>query len=124
MKATTVRDLGAHVRSARRAQGMTQAGLAERLNVSRDWVVRLEQGHPRLEAQRVLDALVVLGLNLDVTAPAAAPRRTGKPPEAVRAAKTARAKSGASTSKRPGAARASKNASPKKDPFDVVFRGR
>ena len=69
MQATTVRDLGAHVRSARRAQEMTQAELAERLNVGRDWVVRLEQGQPRLEAQKVLDALVVLGVLLDVRQP-------------------------------------------------------
>lgn len=66
MRATTVRDLGALARAERRARGMTQAELAERLGVSRDWVVRLEQGHPRLEAQRVLDALAVLGLSLDV----------------------------------------------------------
>jgi y4mF family transcriptional regulator len=66
MKANTVRDLGALVRSSRRAQGLTQADLATRLRVSREWVVRLEGGHPRLEAQKVLDALTVLGLVLDV----------------------------------------------------------
>ena len=66
MRANTVRDLGAMVRSSRRAQGMTQADLADRLRGSREWVVRLEGGHPRLEAQKVLDALTVLGLALDV----------------------------------------------------------
>jgi len=66
MRVTTVRDLGALARAARRAQGTTQADLAERVGVSREWVVRLEAGHPRLEAQKVLDALVVLGLVLDV----------------------------------------------------------
>jgi transcriptional regulator with XRE-family HTH domain len=44
-----------------RPRVLTQADLASRLQISRDWVVRLERGHPRLEAQRVLDALVVLG---------------------------------------------------------------
>jgi HTH-type transcriptional regulator / antitoxin HipB len=63
---TTVRDLGALTRTARRAQGLTQADLAQRLGVSREWIVRLEGGHPRLEAQKVLDALLVLGLTLDV----------------------------------------------------------
>lgn len=62
----TVRTLGAAVRAERKAQGMTQAELATRLQVSRDWVVRLEQGHPRLEAQRVLDALAVLGVPLEL----------------------------------------------------------
>jgi y4mF family transcriptional regulator len=66
MRVQTVRDLGALVRTARRARGLTQADLADRLQVSRDWVVRLEKGSPRLEVQRVLDALVVLGLTLDV----------------------------------------------------------
>jgi transcriptional regulator with XRE-family HTH domain len=66
VRAKTVRDLGAMVRAARHTQNMTQADLAARLSVGRDWVVRLEQGQPRLEAQRVLDALTVLGLSLDV----------------------------------------------------------
>ncbi len=72
MQAKTVRELGAFVRAQRRDQGLTQAELARQLGVSRDWVVRLEQGHPRLEAQRVLDALVILDVTLDLTA-------TGKP---------------------------------------------
>ncbi len=66
MRVQTVRDMGALVRTTRRAHGLTQADLATRLRVSRDWVVRLEQGSPRLEAQKVLDALTVLGLTLDV----------------------------------------------------------
>ena len=66
MRVTTVRTLGAAVRAERKAQGMTQAELATRVQVSRDWVVRLEQGHPRLEAQRVLDALAVLGVPLEL----------------------------------------------------------
>lgn len=66
MQVRTVRDLGAVVRTTRRAHGLTQADLADRLRVSRDWVVRLEQGSPRLETQKVLDALGVLGLTLEV----------------------------------------------------------
>lgn len=66
MQVRTVRDLGAMVRTTRRAHGLTQADLADRLRVSRDWVVRLEQGSPRLETQKVLDALGVLGLTLEV----------------------------------------------------------
>lgn len=73
MQATTVHDLGALVRSRRRVLDLTQADLAARLGVSRDWVVRLEAGHPRLEAQRVLDALTTLGLTLDALAPGETP---------------------------------------------------
>lgn len=62
-------DLGAVVRSVRTARGMTQADLAAQLSASRDWIVRLEKGHPRLEAQRVLDALRVLGVKLEASAP-------------------------------------------------------
>jgi transcriptional regulator with XRE-family HTH domain len=79
MQVKTMGDLGALVRSARNARGMTQADLAARLHMSRDWVVRLEKGHPRLEAQRVLDALRVVGVNLEATAPAAPPTVRSKP---------------------------------------------
>lgn len=71
MQVKTMRDLGALVRSARTARGMTQADLAAQLRMSRDWVVRLEKGHPRLEAQRVLDALRVVGVSLEATVPQA-----------------------------------------------------
>lgn len=84
MEIRTMGDLGALVRKARTARGMTQADLAARLHMSRDWVVRLEKGHPRLEAQRVLDALRLVGVNLDATIldiPLAARRKDpqGKP---------------------------------------------
>lgn len=69
MLVKTVADLGALVRSARTARGMTQADLAAQLRTSRDWVVRLEKGHPRLEAQRVLDALRVAGVSLEANLP-------------------------------------------------------
>lgn len=67
MRIKTMGELGALVRTARTARRMTQAELAARLHTSRDWVVRLEKGHPRLEAQRVLDALRVVGVTLDAT---------------------------------------------------------
>lgn len=64
MQVRTVQELGAAVRQARSERGMTQAELAAQLGVARDWVVRLEQGHPRLEAQLVLDALDAAGVAL------------------------------------------------------------
>ncbi|MDO5502951.1 MAG: helix-turn-helix transcriptional regulator [Actinomycetia bacterium] len=67
MHVRTVTDLGAAVRAERRRQGMTQAELAAKMHVGRDWVVRFESGRPRLEAQKVLDALAAVGLGLDVS---------------------------------------------------------
>jgi transcriptional regulator with XRE-family HTH domain len=77
MQVHTVRDLGAAVREARSKNHVTQAELAQRAGVSREWLVRLEQGHPRLEVQLVLDTLEAVGLVLTTseevsTAPAGA----------------------------------------------------
>lgn len=60
---TTVRDLGAAVRAARRATGLSQETLSERAGVSRPWLSRLETGaNPGAELRKVLDVLNVLGL--------------------------------------------------------------
>jgi antitoxin VapB len=86
MQVKTMGDVGALVRSARTARGMTQADLAAQLRMSRDWVVRLEKGHPRLEAQRVLDALRVVGVQLEATV-ADGPALSIEDPEADRLAR-------------------------------------
>ena len=102
MQIKTMGDVGALVRSARTARGMTQADLAQQLHISRDWIVRLEKGHPRLEAQRVLDALRVVGVDLEATvveAQAGGPRKR---------ARKASVRKPAPTSKAP-------------DPFDALF---
>jgi hypothetical protein len=57
---------------------MTQAALAHRAGVGRDWIVRLEGGHPRLEAQKVLDIMLLLGLILDVEQEPAATAATAR----------------------------------------------
>jgi len=64
MQLHTVKDVGAAVRDARVQRGLTQAALADRVGVSREWLVRLEHGHPRLEMQLVLDTLAALDLTL------------------------------------------------------------
>ncbi|WP_442914396.1 helix-turn-helix domain-containing protein [Kribbella sp. NBC_00709] len=64
MELHTVRDVGAAVRDARIHRRLTQAELARLAGVSREWLVRLEQGHPRLEIQLVLDTLAALSLTL------------------------------------------------------------
>jgi HTH-type transcriptional regulator/antitoxin HipB len=75
MKLKAMRDVGALVRSARRDRGLTQAELASLVGVGREWVVRLEKGSPRVEAQKVLDVLSALGLVLDVSPSSQAPSR-------------------------------------------------
>lgn len=113
MNVTTVRDLGVLARASRRAQGMTQADLARRLGVSREWVVRFEGGHPRLEAQKVLDTLVVLGLVLSVDQPGDA--LSGSSGAEVKRAKPVSSGSGSGASKSRASAAASR------DPFDSLF---
>jgi HTH-type transcriptional regulator/antitoxin HipB len=55
-------DVGLVIRERRRALGLDQATLAQRIGVSRQWVVEIERGKPRAEVALVLTALRVLGL--------------------------------------------------------------
>lgn len=60
---TDPRALGAAVRDARKRAGWTQADLAQRSAVSRQFVIGLERGaNPGAELQRVLAVLRALGL--------------------------------------------------------------
>jgi HTH-type transcriptional regulator/antitoxin HipB len=61
-------DLGAAIRSRRRALRLTQADLAARAEVSRQWLVEIESGHPRAEIGRLLGVLEVLRLELGTVA--------------------------------------------------------
>ncbi len=119
MQVRTVRDLGALVRSARRAQGLTQTDLAERLRVSRDWIVRLEQGSPRLEAQKMLDALGVLGLTIEVSS-AEPTQRSTPAPARERSATTGRFISGASAGRTPTGTTGRSSAGAPADPFGFL----
>lgn len=60
----TVRDLGAVIRDRRRRLGLGQQALADRIGVSRQWVVEMEKGKPRAEVGLVLRALDALGVTL------------------------------------------------------------
>lgn len=73
MELRTMADVGVRARELRRLRGWTQSDLADRLGVSRAWVVRLEQGAPRLEANRVFDAMVLLGAPLESPEPRTIP---------------------------------------------------
>jgi HTH-type transcriptional regulator/antitoxin HipB len=70
------KQLGAAVRSARDRMGLTQAELARRAAVGLKFLYELESGKDTLRADKVLDVLGVLALELVVTptGPAALPR--------------------------------------------------
>ena len=58
--------MGVVIRQRRKALHWDQAQLAERVGVSRQWVIEMEKGKPRAELQLVLRTLNVLGLVLTV----------------------------------------------------------
>jgi HTH-type transcriptional regulator / antitoxin HipB len=59
-------ELGHVVRDRRKELGITQADLAKRVGATRHWVIALEQGNPTAEFDRVLKALIALGLRVDI----------------------------------------------------------
>jgi HTH-type transcriptional regulator/antitoxin HipB len=61
----TTTDFGAIIRDRRKQLGLDQAALAERIGVSRQWVIGIERGHARAELALVLRALDSLALRLD-----------------------------------------------------------
>ena len=61
----TPTDLGAVIRDRRKQLGLGQAALAEKIGVSRQWVVGIERGHSRAELGLVLRTLDVLGIRLE-----------------------------------------------------------
>ncbi len=61
----TPADLGAVIRERRRKLGLDQAELAQRIGVSRQWVVGIERGRARAELGLVLRALDSLGVRLN-----------------------------------------------------------
>ncbi len=69
-------DIAAAVRQARLRRGLTQAQLATRLKVNREWVSRLEAGEGGITLKLLLAALAELGLTLSLAEEAEALRRT------------------------------------------------
>lgn len=67
---TSIRDLSAAVRGRRRALHLSQADLAARADVSRDWIGSFEKGKPTVEIGHVLRVLDALGLALRIDAAA------------------------------------------------------
>ena len=75
----TMKDLGETVRRARRERGLTQIALAERANVARGAVQKLESGRGTVTLPTVLKVMQTLSLDLVVS-----PRSTPIRPGAVR----------------------------------------
>lgn len=66
-------DLGLLIRERRRKLGLDQRELAEKVGVSRLWVIEIERGKPRAEIGLIMRTLLALDLALEVSAePAAA----------------------------------------------------
>ncbi len=68
MNIPSVKDLGALVRDRRHKLRMTQQALAEKVGVSRAWLVALEQGKPSAQIDLVLRTIRELGLSLRIEA--------------------------------------------------------
>jgi len=60
----TAREVGVLLRDARKRANLDQATLAERLGVSRKWVVDAERGNPGASLGTVLRALDIVGVHL------------------------------------------------------------
>jgi HTH-type transcriptional regulator/antitoxin HipB len=69
MNIISVNDLTSLIKQERKTHGWTQAELAERSGVSRDWIIALEQAKPSVELGLVLRTLKALNLPLSVNKP-------------------------------------------------------
>jgi transcriptional regulator with XRE-family HTH domain len=77
----SVQELGTAIRDARLDRGLTQAELARRSGVSREWIVGVERGRrPRAELSRVLAVLSALDEPLAMGSPAPTSDRGGPRP--------------------------------------------
>jgi transcriptional regulator with XRE-family HTH domain len=82
---TRIQDLGHEIRRARQAQGLTQAGLASSVGLSRTTINQLENGLVRdVGVRKILSILARLGLAIHVQ-----PADTPAPADFVRLACTA-----------------------------------
>lgn len=64
MRIRSTEDLGAVVRERRRELGVSQAELAERADVTRQWIIRFERGTTDVSLAKAISVLRVLGLEL------------------------------------------------------------
>ncbi len=77
-------DIAAAVKQARLRQGLTQAQLAARLKVNREWVSRLEGGEGGITLKLLLAALRELGLTLSLAEQTEPPKKAkGREPVSI-----------------------------------------
>ncbi|MEX1141806.1 MAG: helix-turn-helix domain-containing protein [Thermoleophilaceae bacterium] len=76
MDVHSLRDLAAIARGRRSELGLSQAELADRARVSRQWVSAFENGKPTTEIGLAIRLLDSLGLHLTVMEDASAPSPT------------------------------------------------
>jgi HTH-type transcriptional regulator / antitoxin HipB len=79
MQIKTPADFGALIKSRRKALKIDQAGLANAIGVSRQWVVAVEKGQAGAEIGLVLRALNHLGLRIGSLSEGAAGSRAKHP---------------------------------------------
>ena len=79
MRVRNVIDIGLVIRERRRSLGLDQQTLAQRVGVSRQWIVAVEKGKPRAEVALVLRTLRALGLDLSVSTEEERQRPTSDP---------------------------------------------
>jgi HTH-type transcriptional regulator / antitoxin HipB len=81
MRVNSIHDLASAARGRRLELGVSQAEIAARAGVSRDWVNSFEGGKPTVELILVLRILEVLGLRLELAD--AAHSQRSRPPGSV-----------------------------------------
>jgi HTH-type transcriptional regulator/antitoxin HipB len=64
MRIRTPTDLGALIRDRRIKLGLDQRSLAQKVGVSRQWIVEVEKGRPRAEIGLLLRTINALGILL------------------------------------------------------------
>ncbi len=69
MRLRTPIEIGLAIRERRRALGLDQKALADRIGVSRQWVIEMERGKRRAELWLVLRALDALDIVLTTDGP-------------------------------------------------------
>jgi HTH-type transcriptional regulator / antitoxin HipB len=77
MRIRSPSELGALIRARRRQLGLDQIGLAEKVGVSRQWIIEIEKGKPRAAIGLILRTLNALGIFLDARPPGAESEAVG-----------------------------------------------
>jgi len=80
MRVRTPTDLGAIIRDRRTKLGLDQKSLAEKVGVSRQWIVEVEKGKPRAEIGLILRTIEALGIQLAAGDTEKTKGPTGLPP--------------------------------------------